>query len=102
MQDMKKILFALLVVLTAGAAQAQEGTIQDTTKVLQAQNAYGYFWKNMKINGSFVPPKDTFRLRLADTGAIVVINNTAYVWNVNHTVNILRWDTLQAKGSATA
>lgn len=98
---MKKILFALFIVI-AGAAQAQEGTIQDTTKVLQAQNAYGYFWKNMLVNGSFRPPKDTFRLRLADTGAIVVINNTAYAWNLNHTMNVLRWDTVQAKGGATA
>lgn len=54
----------------------------DSTKLLQAQNAYGFSWKNMKVlpNGALIIPHDTPTLAVADTGAIIIRNGCLYTW----------------------
>jgi hypothetical protein len=89
---MKYVLFFFFLIASI-SGQAQ----YDSTKVLQAQNAYGFFWKNMKVitGGSLILPADTPHMAIADTGAIVIMTGgRAFTWKLNHTLNKLRWEGL--------
>jgi hypothetical protein len=53
----------------------------DTTKVLQDINANGYRWVNGAFRGYFIIPKDTPKLRVADSGAIAYKGGDQWLWN---------------------
>ncbi|HEY4112182.1 hypothetical protein [Puia sp.] len=73
---MKKTLFFLFSVLCLGAS-AQV----DTTKVRQQINAYGYEWNNAAFNGSLRIPRDTFKLKVADSGSVAYKSGELWKWN---------------------
>lgn len=62
----------------------------DTNKVRQNINAYGYSYKNIGIDSSLRIPRDTFKLRQADSGSIAFKNGRYWNWTGQY------WDTLRA------
>jgi hypothetical protein len=91
-----KYLLALFMFISLAASGQY-----DSTKIFQAQNSYGFEWKNMRVNSSWRPPRDTPHMAMSDTGAIAVKGSIMYVWNLNRTVNRYRWDTLSGGGGGT-
>jgi hypothetical protein len=72
---------------------------QDTTHPRQQINSGpGFRWLGVESFYSLVPPRDTFKLSIKDTGAIAFKNGAYYQWN--KIGNVLKWDSLRAKGGA--
>lgn len=77
-----KYLIIISLLFLGFSSTGQPGTVWDTTKQRQSIFAYGYEYQNVSINpfGTFVPPRDTPFLRLADTGAIALVKGCFYTW----------------------
>jgi hypothetical protein len=71
---MKKLL-TIFFLLTATASFAQV----DTARKLQPFNGYGLEMKNFKVTGSVVLPRDTFQLKVSDSGAIAYKNGKIWL-----------------------
>jgi len=69
------IVAALLILSFSSYAQ------YDSAKVRQAQNSYGFDWKNAKFNSSLIIPNDTLKLALKDSGAIAIKNGGLFSYN---------------------
>lgn len=54
----------------------------DSTKNLQRNNSYGYWWRNLKVDpsGALIIPSDTVKLTTKDTPAIAIKNNQLFFW----------------------
>lgn len=89
--DNYKAAALITLMLIAGiAAEAQ----LDTVRPYQFIGAKpGYEWQGSKFIYSFVPPRDTLKLRVADSGAFAFKNGRYYQWSG------YKWDTLRASGS---
>ena len=70
-----RILAALLILSLCSSAQ------YDSTKILQAIQAYGFTWKNSRVISSLIPPNDTVKLALKDSGAIAYKGGN--IWSYN-------------------
>src|SRR4051812_937049 len=53
----------------------------DSTKTLQAIQAYGYSWNNMKAYKTLIIPNDTPRLALRDSGATAYKGGSQWNWS---------------------
>lgn len=91
----KALAIIFLVFLTATV----HGQSQPDTSARQLINGNGFTWKNGEFKGAFIPPRDTFKLSIRDTGSIAYKNGAFYQWNVNRICSCLKWDTLQARGT---
>lgn len=93
---MKQLTIIAAFITLCSVANAQSGTGQDTTKNRQPQSAYGFDWNNGAFMYTFVPPKDTLKLRVRDSGAIAYKNLRYWSWSG------YRWDTLRATGGGSS
>jgi len=92
---MKQILFLFfLIAIYSSKASAQAGAQVDTTKTLLPVNTYGSRYKNFAIDSSARLPRDTFKLRVSDSGAIAWKNQRFWQWSG------YRWDGLKTTGGS--
>jgi hypothetical protein len=85
-------LLTTLALLIQYSASAQV----DTNRVRQQINAYGYSYKNIGIDSSLRIPRDTFRLKLSDTGSVATRGGVFYIWSrIN---GLLKWYPIQGGG----
>jgi hypothetical protein len=82
------------LVFFANTANAQ----LDTTSRRQLINGNGFKWPFVEGSSGLIPPRDTFRLSVRDTGAIAWKNGAFYQWSRRS--GALRWDSLQGKGGS--
>jgi hypothetical protein len=53
----------------------------DTNRNVLPVNAFGYKYKNIHIDSSLRIPRDTFKLKRADSGSLAILSNVIYQWN---------------------
>lgn len=74
-----KSLLTIFALISACTIFAQGG--YDSTKSLLPVNAYGNQNKNASFTGSILFPRDTVKMKMADSGAIAWKNGNFYQWN---------------------
>ena len=67
---------AFLIISISSSAQ-----YYDSTKILQAQQSYGFSWKNGKFYNLQIPQDTATKYKVADSNYISIKNGTIYVWN---------------------
>jgi hypothetical protein len=72
---------AIMVTVAALLLSLGASAQVDTTKPRQRINAHGYDYKNIAIDSSQRVPRDTFKLRRADSGSIAIVNKILYQWD---------------------
>jgi hypothetical protein len=85
---------AALILAAAFLLQLPAHAQVDTSKQRQSINAYGYAYKNVSVDSSFRVPRDTFKLRMADSGSIAWKNGRLWQWSGS------KWDTIKASGGS--
>lgn len=71
---MKKLLFFLLLIPFLAHSQV------DTTKQLQPVNSFGFRYKSVSIDTFARAPRDTFKLRVSDSGSFAYKGGNWWLW----------------------
>ena len=67
---------AFLIISISSSAQ-----YYDSTKILQAQQSYGFSWKNGKFYNLQIPQDTSTKYKVADSNYISIKNGVIYRWN---------------------
>src|SRR5215467_5108843 len=80
-----KYILSLLTFLFSIVSFAQV----DTSGKFTNQPSYGFQYKNIRIDSSLRIPRDTFKLRFADSGAVAYKAGAIWQWNGSYWTQII-------------